>query len=108
MKKNLGRGLSYLIGGASIDPNDSIYQEKIIYIPITQIIANPDQPRKNFNEDHLKELALSIEKNGIISPIIVKSKGNSYEIIAGERRFRAAQLSKLDKNPINNQKHLRY
>jgi len=101
MKKGLGRGLSYLMGGTPIDINGAqdAYYEKVIYIPLTQIIRNPDQPRKNFNEESLAELAESIARTGVISPIIVKVKDDGYEIIAGERRFRAAQISKLEKIP---------
>ena len=101
MKKGLGRGLSYLMGNTpiNIDISDDSNQEKIIYIPLGQIKQNPDQPRKHFNEESLSELAQSIAKTGVISPIIVKLKEDGYEIIAGERRFRAAQLSNIETIP---------
>lgn len=72
-------------------------------VPIEQVQPNPDQPRKDFGPEELAELSRSIEKNGIIQPLIVReSKANSigYEIIAGERRWRAAQMAKLHEVPV--------
>lgn len=66
---------------------------KIVEIPIERIIPNPNQPRKFFDEDELKALSESISENGIIQPITVRENNNFYEIIAGERRYRAALMS---------------
>ena len=87
MNKRLGRGLDALIPTLHIEEDD-----KIIEIPLTQLRANPYQPRKTFNEDSIKELAASIKEHGVIQPIIVRAVMKGYEIIAGERRFRASQV----------------
>lgn len=86
MNKRLGRGLDALIPSLNINEDD-----KIIEIPLSQLRANPYQPRKTFNEDSISELAVSIKEHGIIQPIIVRTVLRGYEIIAGERRFRASQ-----------------
>ena len=83
MKKNLGRGLAYLmgnIGTASIEGSPSVTystMEQIHYLPIDQIKANPNQPRKYFDEQTLQELTKSIERSGIISPILVTKINDS-------------------------------
>ena len=64
--------------------------ETVRYLSIHDVKPNGNQPRKSFNEEKIAELASSIEENGIIQPIIVRKKGKSYEIVAGERRWRAA------------------
>jgi len=71
----------------------------LINIPIAQLVANPDQPRKTFHEQTISELAESIKQHGILSPIIVRPSGSKYEIIAGERRFRAAGQAGLKEVP---------
>lgn len=102
-KKNLGRGLSALMG--DLDLNESLLlneDDRIISVQISDVIANINQPRKSFDEISLHELSKSIQSKGIISPIIVRRNkvDNKYEIIAGERRFRAAQIAKLEKVPV--------
>ena len=101
-KKGLGRGLSALFG-------DSIPEEKTkntnqsTMVAIADLSRNPYQPRQNFKEEKLKELANSIRKNGIIQPIAVrnsKSKSGKYEIVAGERRWLAAQKAGLHEIPV--------
>ena len=72
----------------------------ILEVPISQIKANPSQPRKVFNESELRELADSIKRNGLLQPILVSSKDNGYELIAGERRFRACKLIGMKKVPV--------
>ena len=67
---------------------------------INDVEPNPDQPRKKFDEDKLNELAESIEKHGIIEPIVVQKIGKRYQIIAGERRWRAARKAKLKEVPV--------
>lgn len=86
MSKRLGRGLDALIPSLSVNDDD-----KIIEITLSQLRPNPYQPRKTFDEDSIKELAESIKQHGIIQPIIVRTVLKGYEIIAGERRFRASQ-----------------
>jgi len=108
MKKNLGRGLASLMG--NFEPNTErevitnvrvASEDRIYQIPIDKIKANPNQPRKHFDEETLQELAKSIEKSGVISPIMVKKIEDSdeFEIIAGERRFRATQYAGVGKIP---------
>ncbi|WP_019639402.1 ParB/RepB/Spo0J family partition protein [Paenibacillus fonticola] len=86
MSKRLGKGLDALIPSLSIQEDD-----KVVDIPLNQLRANPYQPRKTFDEDAIRELAESIRQHGVIQPIIVRSVLKGYEIIAGERRFRASQ-----------------
>ncbi|OAB47493.1 ParB/RepB/Spo0J family partition protein [Paenibacillus antarcticus] len=86
MNKRLGRGLDALIPSLSINDDD-----KIVEISLSQLRANPYQPRKEFKEEAIHELAESIRQHGVIQPIIVRSVIKGYEIIAGERRFRASQ-----------------
>jgi len=87
MSKRLGRGLDALIPSLSVNEDD-----KVIEVSLSQLRPNPYQPRKTFDEDAIKELAESIKQHGIIQPIIVRTVIKGYEIIAGERRFRASQL----------------
>jgi ParB family chromosome partitioning protein len=87
MSKRLGKGLDALITSLSIKEDD-----KIVEIPLTQLRANPYQPRKTFEEESIKELAESIREHGVIQPIVVRQALRGFEIIAGERRFRASQL----------------
>ena len=101
-KKSLGRGLEALLGASepaqrTIKPDEAIHQ-----LAIEKIGPGPFQPRRTIREEQLKELALSIEGQGIIQPIVVRERavvdsqtGVRYEIIAGERRWRAAQLANL-------------
>lgn len=87
MSKRLGKGLDALITSLSIKEDD-----KIVEIPLAQLRANPYQPRKTFDENAIKDLAESIREHGVIQPIVVRQALRGYEIIAGERRFRASQL----------------
>ena len=70
------------------------------FVKITKVEPNREQPRKNFNEDALQELADSIKEHGILQPILVKDRKDHYEIIAGERRWRAAKLAGLKEVPV--------
>lgn len=99
MKKltGLGRGLDALIDTSRVDTNGG---SSISEIALSQIIANPDQPRRTFDEEALEELADSIREHGVISPITLRDNGDgSYMIIAGERRFRASKLAGLEQIP---------
>ena len=100
-KKGLGRGLSALFGDES--PKEKTTTNQNNMVAIADLSRNPYQPRQNFKEEKLEELANSIKKNGIIQPIAVRpSKLNSkkYEIIAGERRWLAAQRAGLHEIPV--------
>lgn len=97
--KKLGRGLSALLGESkSQNPLPINQNQKLVEsIKMSKILAGVYQPRKNFNETELEELADSIKENGLIQPIILRKVGDEdeYEIIAGERRFRASQIAGL-------------
>lgn len=98
-RRPLGRGLSALLD----DPGDQLTASTgAIEIPIDLIDANPDQPRRNFKQGELEELAESVRRHGIIQPLILRSApedGERYQIIAGERRWRAAQIAGLHAIP---------
>ena len=104
--KKLGMGLSSLLG-AKIVKNEPVTEIKsqnneknLLFISIEKIIRDPDQPRKKFNEDKIKELAISIKKHGLIQPIILrKYSEEEYRIVAGERRWRASQIAGLNIMP---------
>jgi len=93
-RKALGRGMKQLIPDV---PEDDIH--KILNLDIDLITPNPHQPRKTFDIQKLDELAASIRENGIIQPIVVTKVGKEYQLIAGERRWRASQLAGYDKVP---------
>ncbi|MCW3804405.1 ParB/RepB/Spo0J family partition protein [Plebeiibacterium marinum] len=98
-KKNaLGRGL-----GALIDNADEVTRSKPLSgmdeIEVSKIVANPWQPRTRFDEEKLEELAASIKEIGVIQPLTVRKNGNQYQLIAGERRFRASKKVGLEKVP---------
>ena len=98
MKRSaLGKGLDSLI---SMDDIQTEGSSAINEIPISQITPNPEQPRQNFDEEALEELATSIRELGIIQPLTLRGTGdNTYQIISGERRYRAAQLAGLETVP---------
>lgn len=104
-KKGLGRGFESLIPvdllDESFDPTASQDQKvsELRQIKLEQITADPDQPRRNFGQDELDELAASIREHGVLQPIIVIPYKDGYQIVAGERRFRAASMAGLDKIP---------
>ena len=102
-KKGLGRGLSALFGDQS--PKEiSVENKEVNKVFISDLSRNPYQPRQLFNELKLEELSDSIRKNGIIQPIAVrakKSEPGKYEIVAGERRWLAAQRAGLHEIPVN-------
>jgi ParB family chromosome partitioning protein len=94
MNRRLGKGLDALIPSLEVNEDD-----KVVEIPLSQLRANPYQPRKTFQDESIQELAASIKEHGVIQPIIVRSVLRGYEIIAGERRWRAAQLCQLKTIP---------
>lgn len=95
MKKGLGKGLDALLGEFSENAASGI-QEVDIYL----IDTNAEQPRKSFDEDKLRELAASIERHGILQPIVVRQNGERYTIVMGERRYRAARLNGMTTVPV--------
>ena len=101
-KKGLGRGLSALFGDDKLQEK-TIEKKELNKVSIGDLSRNPYQPRATFNEAKLEELSNSIKKNGIIQPIAVRPKKNElgkYEIIAGERRWLAAQKAGLHEIPV--------
>ncbi|HLQ74820.1 MAG TPA: ParB/RepB/Spo0J family partition protein [Alloiococcus sp.] len=100
-RKSLGKGINALFPDAvNLEEEIEKSGERVTEIPIDELRPNPYQPRREFNQQSLKELSKSIEKNGVLQPIIVrKSKVKGYEIVAGERRFRASKLAKLETIP---------
>ena len=92
----MGRGLGALLSSDGIPENK---RNSVVDLKINDISPNNGQPRKNFNDDSLNELAASIEENGVIQPILVQRKGEGYMIIAGERRWRAARIAGLSVIP---------
>jgi ParB family chromosome partitioning protein len=92
-KRGLGRGLGALL---SATPTEG---ESLIEIPVDQIEANPHQPRKDFDFKSLGELAASIKASGMIQPVIVRRHADGYQLIAGERRWRAARQAGLERIP---------
>jgi len=101
MKKGLGKGLNALLAHTEIPASEAIRaDEEIFEVDISKVAPNPEQPRKHFEASQIEELAESISTFGIIQPLIVKKDGEGYVIVAGERRWRAAQLAKLERVPV--------
>ena len=96
-RKALGKGLSALIpDGTTFDEADGVFFQ----CPIEAIAPNPFQPRQSFQSDELREMADSIREKGIITPLLVSRAGGGYQLIAGERRWRAAQIAGLERVPV--------
>ena len=94
-KRALGKGLSALIPE---QPGEK--GERVAYVSVEQIRQNPFQPRENFNQKRLEELISSIKEKGVLQPILVRGKEGSYELIAGERRLRAAKALGMGEVPV--------
>jgi len=107
-KTSLNKGLEALLGDVAESKNSEKPQknvkketkEKSSEILLSQIRANQYQPRTSFDQKKLEELADSIKKHGVIQPVLVRKDGKGFELVAGERRFRAAKLAKLKKIPV--------
>jgi ParB family chromosome partitioning protein len=105
-KTGLGKGLGSLIPGSLDEEQNVKVVEKVVEkkvetkLRVTEIEPNRKQPRKNFDEDALQDLAESIKQHGIVQPIVVQKRDKYYEIIAGERRWRAAKLAGLKEVPV--------
>jgi len=104
--RGLGRGLSALMADVSVNEpvqNDTSARRSDMMIPIEKVFPNPDQPRRTFTPEQLEELSASIKEKGVIQPLIVRDRpghGGEYEIVAGERRWRAAQMAQLHQIPV--------
>ena len=96
--KRLGRGINALIRETT---DESVQTNPILHVPLKLVSPNPHQPRQKFDEKSLKELAESIREKGIIQPITVRTRDKGYELIAGERRLRAAKLAGLTEVPVH-------
>jgi len=94
-RKALGKGI-----GALIPERELNAKNEIIYVQTEQIRPNPFQPREEFNQEHITELAQSIKEKGVIQPLLVRRRGDSYELIAGERRLRASKSLGLKDLPV--------
>ena len=108
-KKGLGRGLSSflnvdgfddIVGKKKDEDKDKGLTYNSSFLPIEHLVPNLNQPRKDFSTDELNSLASSIEETGIIQPILVRKNNDIYEIVAGERRWRAAQIAKIHEVPV--------
>ncbi|HVI98058.1 MAG TPA: ParB/RepB/Spo0J family partition protein [Sphingomonas sp.] len=103
-KPGLGRGLSALMGDIAretpVTPGADAGITGVRTLPVASLAPHPDQPRRTFDEDALNELAQSIAARGLIQPIVVRPHGHDYQIVAGERRWRAAQKARLHEVPV--------
>ena len=104
-RRGLGRGLSALMADVQADERNegAVPAAADRKIPIEKLVPNPDQPRRSFADENLQELAASIREKGIIQPLIVRKNPNNtdtYQIVAGERRWRAAQAAQLHELPV--------
>lgn len=106
-RRGLGRGLSALMADVNLNepaaPEQPVAVTSDKTLPIEQLVPNPDQPRRHFSEEALEELAASVAEKGVIQPIIVRPnprKKKTFEIVAGERRWRAAQRAQLHEVPV--------
>ncbi len=97
-RRALGKGLSALIPEKTVEAGS--HREEIIYVQSGQIKPNPFQPRENFDQSSIEELAQSIKEKGVIQPLLVRRRGDNYELIAGERRFRASNILGLKEIPV--------
>ena len=94
-KKGLGKGLDILFSS-----NADVLTESIKNVDVHLIDTNAEQPRKDFDVEKLRELAASIQRHGMVQPIVVRKNGGRFIIIAGERRFRAAHIAGLSTVPV--------
>lgn len=99
-KSGLGRGLGALISDRQDAPVESIEEDRIHTVAIDRIQRNPFQPRRHFDPDALEELVYSIRQQGILQPLLVRPNGEDFELIAGERRLRAAAEAELREVPV--------
>ncbi|MBJ2149597.1 ParB/RepB/Spo0J family partition protein [Paracoccus sp. IB05] len=99
-RKGLGRGLSALMSDVNLRPESEGPRRADTRLPVEKLQPNPEQPRKDFDQAALEALADSLRQKGVIQPLVVRVKGDHYEIVAGERRWRAAQIAQLHEVPV--------
>jgi len=105
-RKALGKGLSALLGPKAVPPVSAVTDtepgggDQILRVPIDQIDPNPFQSRTVFQAERLQELAQSIKANGVIQPLVVRRRGDRFQLVAGERRWRASRLARLEAVPV--------
>jgi len=97
-KHGLGRGLGALLGSA-VSPAPEVPSAGVQELPIDSIVANPMQPRKDFDNKALAELSASLKRSGVLQPVVVRRYGQQFQIVVGERRWRAAQMAGLTHIP---------
>src|SRR5262245_65791659 len=93
-REALGRGLRALLEGT-----EAAGEAELLQLPVSQVHSNPYQPRQHFDTERLQELASSLKAQGLLQPIVVRRQLNGFELIAGERRWRAAQMAGLEAMP---------
>lgn len=98
-RSGLGRGLGALMGEATVEAGGSSDASALRELPLASVVPNPNQPRHTFDEEELEELAESVKLNGILQPIVVRAQGETYQIVAGERRYQAAKRAGLTTVP---------
>ncbi len=98
-KKGLGRGFDALFPEDIFEPEIIQEQGQLLEIDLSKIEIDKNQPRKKFDQEALESLAQSIKKHGVLQPIVLIEKGDKYQIVAGERRYRASKMAGLDKIP---------
>jgi ParB family chromosome partitioning protein len=99
-KSGLGKGLDALIPAAEGEAPLAAATPGVVQVPLSSIVPNPHQPRSPIRDQDLVELAASIEEHGVIQPLIVTKAADGYQLIAGERRWRASRLAKLERVPV--------
>ena len=110
VKKGLGNGLDALFGGKSVlddipavkiakNEKTELNGELVQLLPLAKVQPNPKQPRQNFDEEKLRELAASIKEQGVLQPVLVRPQGKGWQIVAGERRYKAAKIAGLKELP---------
>src|SRR5215470_1499187 len=100
MRKALGRGIEALFPGPADSAVDPAPPAGLLAVPVHEIVPNPEQPRRRFDEEALAQLADSIGRHGLLQPLVVRRIAGRYELIAGERRLRAARLAGLEEVPV--------
>ena len=98
-KHGLGRGLGALLGSTAMATSTEAVPSATQELSVASIVANPQQPRKDFDSNSLSELADSLKRTGLLQPVVVRRHGNQYQIVVGERRWRAAQMAGLTHIP---------
>lgn len=98
-RHGLGRGLGALLPPAPVESSRSAERSQVQELPIDAISPNPQQPRKDFDTNTLTELAASLKHSGLLQPVVVRRTGHGYQLIVGERRWRAAKLAGLERIP---------